>query len=117
MLTHRDVETLNTEIREDTSLSTCKKLADQIARGYYWLGVLFHRETDVEALKVDRIVLPKNQRHLRLEHDDTGNLSAKIRRVYTLDLHGQVLQGMYWNVAEVAQCVRKLISQVTGRPL
>ena len=28
-------------VMKDTSLGTCKKLADQIARGYYWLGVLY----------------------------------------------------------------------------
>ena len=37
VLTHSDVDTLKAEIKEDTSFRTCKKLADQIARGYYWL--------------------------------------------------------------------------------
>ena len=45
---------------------------------------MFHRETDIEAVTVNRIVLPKNRRQsvLRLAHDDTGHLSAKkVRRI------------------------------------
>ena len=75
-----DVEKLKKEIREDSSLKTCRNQAETKTRGYYWLDdLLFHREYGADSSMVNRLVLLKSRRSLvlKLAHDHTGHLSTK----------------------------------------
>ena len=38
VITHSDVDTLTGEVEQDSTLKTCRKLADKSARGFYWLN-------------------------------------------------------------------------------
>ncbi len=68
------------EVKNDSSLTPLKDLADRYARGYYWDdGVLMQRHSDVAFGVIENIIVPKSRRSdlIHLAHDKTGHLGYK----------------------------------------
>ncbi len=76
-----EVETLKDVIKEDTTLTSCRQLADEDKLGYSWKdGLLMHGVLDEEfGLGTNRLVLQKCRRWriVELSHDKTGHVGIK----------------------------------------
>ena len=78
-----ECEQLKSDVLSDSTLSTCRALADKKERGYYWAdGLLFHKQMIGDLGFLSRIVVPKSQRMkvLKLSHDFSGHTGAKRMR-------------------------------------
>ncbi len=68
------------EVKNDSSLTPLKDLADRNAGGYYWDdGVLMQRHSDVALGVIENIIVPKSRRSdlIHLAHYKTGHLGYK----------------------------------------